>query len=56
MAIKLRKEVKSILFSMLKCLVADVYLPVAWLPPRQAFLGKAGLTGGLPNQYCKSYR
>ena len=48
MAIKLRKEVIFILFSMLKCFVADFFLPVAWLPTHQAFLGKAGLPTGIP--------
>ena len=41
MAIKLRKEVIFILFSWLKCFVANMCLPVAWLPPDQAFLGIA---------------
>ena len=37
MAINVRKEVIFILSSLLKCFVADVYLPIAWRPPHHAF-------------------
>ena len=47
MAINLSKEVSFILSSMLVCFFADACLLVAWLSPHRAFLGKAGLAGGI---------